>query len=220
MLMRMYFLMALQIAAVCCCSAQVAVSEEPMHHKVFENEFVRVLDVHVLPGDTTQFHKHATPSVFIVLHPVKTGSEVIMEEKKATALAKDARISFEGFYTTPRIHRVWNADTIEFHVMDVEILNKQPLTLKKPSLEKAFELLYDEPPVRVYHLTLEAGKEIKIKAPAPFLVVGLDEASSLVQVNKKTFGKKGDYLFIASNETLQFNNEGKQLYSFAVLEFK
>lgn len=77
--------------------------------------------MHVPPGDTSQFHKHETPSVFSVLTPRKTGSEVIKEEAKATALAKDASISFEGFYTTPRIHRVWNEDTAEFHVMGYRI---------------------------------------------------------------------------------------------------
>ncbi len=83
------------------CSAQVAVSKEPRHRNVFENNVVRVLDVRVPPKDTSQFHKHETPSVFIVLNPAKTGSEVITEEIKATALSKDATISFEGFYTTP-----------------------------------------------------------------------------------------------------------------------
>ena len=96
------------------CLAQVPVSKEPRHHNVFENAFVRVLDVHIPPKDTTQFHKHETPSVFIVLAPVKTGSQVIMEETRATALARDANISFEGFYTKARIHRVWNEDTASF----------------------------------------------------------------------------------------------------------
>ena len=40
------------------CHAQIPVSIEPRHHKVFENEYVRVLDVHIVPGDTTLFHKH------------------------------------------------------------------------------------------------------------------------------------------------------------------
>src|SRR6476660_3927863 len=117
---KIYLLFALFITVHCL--AQVPVSKEPMHHNVFENAYVRVLDVHIKPGDTTQFHKHETPSVFILLHSVKTGSEVIVEEAKATVLKKDAFISFEGFYKSPRIHRVWNEDTIEFHVMDVEIL--------------------------------------------------------------------------------------------------
>src|SRR5688500_16270276 len=86
--MKKHYFLLVFIIQVLLCSAQtvVPVKDEPMHHNVFENSFIRVLDVRVRPGDTSQFHKHETPSVFIVLHPVKTGSEVKMEEQKATAL--------------------------------------------------------------------------------------------------------------------------------------
>src|SRR5690242_16062911 len=105
-------------------AAQVPVRQEPLHHNVFENAWVRVLDARIQPGDTTQFHKHETPSVFIVLKEVKTGSQVIQEEQDSTALRGDSVISFESFATTPRIHRVWNEDSTEFHVMDIELLSK------------------------------------------------------------------------------------------------
>src|SRR5215213_3052008 len=111
-----------------CSQAQEAipVSKEPFHKNVFENSYLRVLDVRISPGDTTQFHKHETPSVFISLHPVKTGSQVIIEDGRATVLSTtDRTITFEGFYNKPRIHRVWNADTSVFHVMDIEILARE-----------------------------------------------------------------------------------------------
>ncbi len=200
-------------------SAQVLVSQEPRHHNVFENSFVRVLDVRVPPGDTTQFHKHQTPSVFIVLQPVKTGSEVIMEETKATVLAKDATISFEGFYTTPRIHRVWNEDSSEFHVMDIEILSKKQHEIARPTQQKDFQFLFEEKPVRVYRLTLDVGKDIRITAKAPYLIVGLTD-SVKARVDKKWFNKKGDFLFISSGQSIRFSNKDHLPYSFAILELK
>lgn len=221
--MRKYLLLSLGCICVLCGTAQLPVSQEPMHHKVFENSYVRVLDVHVLPGDTTQFHKHETPSVFIVLHPVKTGSEVIKEEMTATALAKDASISFEGFYKTPRIHRVWNEDSSEFHVMDIELLHKQPGMIKDSLRGKEFNLLYDVQPVRVYRFELGGGKEIELKRKTPMLIVGLDDTannSSSIKVNQKAFTKKGDYLFIDPNTPIRFENKRDKAYSFAVLELK
>ena len=200
-------------------SAQVLVSQEPRHHNVFENSFVRVLDVRVPPGDTTQFHKHQTPSVFIVLHPVKTGSEVIMEETKATALAKDATISFEGFYTTPRIHRVWNEDSSEFHVMDIEILSKKQHEIARPTQQKDFQFLFEEIPVRVYRLTLDAGKDIRITGKVPYLIVGLTD-SVKARVDNKWFNKKGDFLFISPRQSIRFSNKDDLPYSFAILELK
>ena len=37
----------------------VAVRDEPRHRRRFENEFVRVYDVLVPPGDTTLYHHHS-----------------------------------------------------------------------------------------------------------------------------------------------------------------
>src|SRR5258705_238434 len=96
-----------------------SVAGRNMHvHNVFENEWVRILDVHIPPGDTSLFHKHSTPSVFMVLSNTKTGSEVLVEPAKIHLT--EGNIWFEGFYDKPRIHRVWNSDTTDFHVIDME----------------------------------------------------------------------------------------------------
>src|SRR5919206_4001211 len=89
----------------------VAASKEPLHKNVFENQYVRVLDLHIAPGDTTKFHKHETPCVSISLHPVRTGSQTTVDDKGPKVSSLDRRITFEGFYQSPRIHRVWNRDT-------------------------------------------------------------------------------------------------------------
>jgi hypothetical protein len=197
----------------------IAVSKEPMHKKVFENSYLRVLDVHIAPGDTTQFHKHETPSVFISLHPVKTGSQVIVEEGAATVLSLDRKITFEGFYKSPRIHRVWNADTSVFHVMDIEVLTKGDKDIGAPIAGDAFKQLFDAPPVRTYRVTLKSNQEIEIKRNAAVLVVGLIDASN-VMVNKKSFEIQGDFLFIPPSEKIKLVNKSPQEYSFALLELK
>ena len=197
----------------------IAVSKEPMHKKVFENNYLRVLDVHIAPGDTTQFHKHETPSVFISLHPVKTGSQVIVEEGAATILSLDRKITFEGFYKSPRIHRVWNADTSVFHVMDIEVLTKGGKDIGAPIAGEAFKQLFDAAQVRTYRVTLKSNQDIEIKTSAAVLVVGLIDASN-VMVNKKSFAKQGDFLFIPPSEKIKLVNKSPQEYSFALLELK
>ena len=217
--MKKYFILLTIFFQLILCSAQVPVSKEPRHHNVFENAFVRVLDVHLAPGDTSLFHKHETPSVFIVLHPVKTGSEVIIEEANATALTKDPTITFEGFYVKPRVHRVWNSDTSEFHVMDIEILGKGHKNIS-PMEQTGLQFLFNEKPVSAYRLSLNAGTDIKLKRETPFLIVGLSDATNNVMVNKKTFSKKGDFLFVPAGESIEFSNRVENEYSFALLELK
>ena len=197
----------------------IAVSKEPMHKKVFENDYLRVLDVQIAPGDTTQFHKHETPSVFISLHPVRTGSQVIVEEGSATVLSLDRRISFEGFYKSPRIHRVWNADTSVFHVMDIKVLTKGDKDIGEPIQGEAFKELFDAPPVRTYRVTLKSNQTIELKRNTAVLVVGLNDGSN-VMVNEKTFAKQGDFLFIPPSESIKLVNKTLQECSFALLELK
>ncbi len=221
--MKKHCLLLIFIIQVVLCSAQavVAVKDEPRHHNVFENSFVRVLDVRIEPGDTSLFHKHATPSVFIVLHPVKTGSEVKIEEQKATALASpDPSITFEGFYKSPRIHRVWNEDTARFHVMDIEILNKGGHSVSVPIQQDGFKLLFDEQPVRAYRLTMQDGSNIEVQRQTPLLIVGLTNAAQPLTVNAKPFSKEGDFLFIPAGQAVQISNKGAQPYAFGVLEMK
>src|SRR5450755_4137458 len=114
--------------------AQVHVSKEPRHHNIFENGHIRLLDVHIPPGDTTQIHIHSTPSVFLILtNTVKVGSQVISEEKRAKLTTADnENIWFESFQNKPRIHRVWNSDTTEYHVMDIELTNKKYVVIDPP----------------------------------------------------------------------------------------
>src|SRR5688500_5919065 len=101
-------------------SAQVNVRDEPRHHNVFENEFIRVLDVHLGPKDTTLYHLHNTPSVFIILTNVNVASQLAGQQPQ-----KGANISGITTYDNmaiPRIHRVWNDDTSWFHVIDIELI--------------------------------------------------------------------------------------------------
>jgi hypothetical protein len=197
----------------------IAVSKEPLHTKVFENEYVRVLDVQIAPGDTTLFHKHETPSVFISLHPVKTGSQVIVEEGVATALSLDRTITFEGFYKSPRIHRVWNADTSVFHVMDIEVLTKGNIDAGAAIEGEPFKQLFNAPPVRAYRVTLKGNQDLEIKRNTAVLVVWLSDRGS-VAVNKRPFTKQGDFLFIPPSENIELVNKTAQESGFALLELK
>ena len=199
--------------------AQIQVSQEPRHHKVFENDWVRVLDVHIPPGDTSLMHKHSIPSVFMVLSQTKTGSEVL--EEPARTNFSDGHIWFESFYDKPRIHRVWNSDTTEFHVVDMEILNKDPQDIDPPVVHKYFTLLFDEKPVRGYRVTLPAGEWLPVmRRTAPIIVVRLGNAAGDVTAGGKSLVTRGDFVFVGPGQPLGFRNAGRNVEQLAVFELK
>lgn len=215
----------LLFAAFLFCSLQsnaqdtVAASKEPLHKIVFENQYIRVLDLHIAPGDTTRFHKHEIPCVSISLHPVRTGSQTIVDHPGPKVSSVDRRITFEGFYGGPRVHRVWNSDTAVFHWMDIEVLTKGDRNVDAPTAGDGFTQVFDAPPVRAYRLVLTGEQKLQFKRNAPVLLVCLNETGN-VTANKKLFSKQGDFLFAEASEKISLTNRAKQESTFAVLELR
>jgi hypothetical protein len=205
------------------CGAQVPVSKEPRHHNIFENSHIRLLDVHIPPGDTTLIHIHATPSVFLILtNTVKVGSQVISEEKRAKLITTDnENIWYESFQNKPRIHRVWNSDTTEYHVMDIELTNRNYKTIDSAFRQPIFNLLFDETPVRVYRLTISDTKIVQIPArKADVLIVRIKDSPGEGSVNGKLFLKKGDYIYIPSGNPIKIKNAGTGDIQYAFFELR
>lgn len=113
--------------------AQVQVREEPKHVPVLQNQYFRLLDVRLAPGDTTLFHIHSTPSLFVILsHATTAWQEKGKEWMKDTSVL--GRSWYRSFTPDNLVHRVCNIDSIEFHVNDIELLSnfgipKKPLPL-------------------------------------------------------------------------------------------
>jgi quercetin dioxygenase-like cupin family protein len=99
----------------------VAVEQEPHHHVVFENQYVRVLDVVLKPGETTLFHRHSLDNVAVQLSDATTKRQSAGQDW-ADAPVKDGSVGFFGGAKTPYVHRIMNTGSSVFHVLDVEIL--------------------------------------------------------------------------------------------------
>lgn len=95
---------------------------EPDHHWLFENQYVRVYDVRVPAGTTTQFHKHAYDSVFI-----EVTDEIAAEQSRGGQWQKAKKypkgeVAFSADFNKPREHRVRNDGPHEFHVVVVQLM--------------------------------------------------------------------------------------------------
>ena len=202
--------------------AQVQVRNEPRHHNVFENEFVRILDVHLGPGDTTLYHLHNTPSVFITFTNTNVGSQLMGKQPQ-----KGANITGEVFYdslNTPRIHRVWNEDTSWFHVMDVELTNtkqkKNIAVLKNPSLK----LLFNKEQVIGYNITLKTDNTVELPASANgYLVISQTESIVDFTINgiiQQRIVKPAHYTWVNAGRNFSLTANGSKPANFVLLQFK
>jgi hypothetical protein len=204
------------------------VRDEPRHHNVFENEYVRILDVHLAPHDTTQYHVHNTPSVFIVFTKTITGSQLLGQTPVMGQLLGRNSATEPGYPTydslvIPRIHRVWNDDSTWFHVMDIELVagkahNDEPL-LQNSSIQ----LMFDKPLVRGYKIQLATKGSLQLPlSKTGYLLVSLSEAVITFQSNgtlEHRYMKAGHYCWIEAGWQLSITNNNA-IATFALLQLK
>jgi len=203
-------------------SGQVRVHEEPRHHLVFQNKEIRILNVMIPPGDTTQYHIHTTPSLFIGLSGTTTGSQ-LQGGKASSGKSIAGRILFENLAPPNiRTHRVWNADKDTFNVMDMELLMKDPVFEKMPLKMPNLELEIDTNWVRVYRLTMLGGTEFMIKNEKQLLIlVSLNAATMETKENGKTGNQTlnpGIYFVIKKRQSFSIKNTSNENVPFVLVE--
>lgn len=202
--------------------AQVSVNEEPRHKPVFENSQVRILNVLLPPGDTTQYHIHHTPSVFILFTNTTTGSQLKGGAPSSSRSVAGTSI-FENLSAPHiRVHRVWNMDTDTFHVMDIELLSVDSGFSQKPLTRQNMRLEIDTPWARVYRLTLKNSNSFMLSDDQRSLIlISLD--TSFVQTQRGTAGqmemlKPGSFFAVEPRSDFVLKNDGDKSARFVVLE--
>ena len=202
-------------------TAQVQVRNEPRHHNVFENEFVRILDVHLGPGDTTLYHLHNTPSIFIVFTNTNVGSQLIGNSPQ-----KGANINGDVSYDSlnaPRTHRVWNEDTSWFHVMDVELTSKRTFLRIPPLQNPTLKLLFNEEQVNGYETEIKPGGNLQLPASSNgYLLVNKSETVidyKLTEAQHRIM-KAGHYLWIEGGKPITIRANNQTPASLVLLQLK
>jgi len=99
----------------------VPVEQEPHHHIVFQNQYVRVLDVLFPPGEPSLFHTHSNDNVSVALSGDLTKSQRMGGEWSESVKVVRGQVAFYKANGQPYTHRVGSAGTQAFHVIDVEI---------------------------------------------------------------------------------------------------
>jgi hypothetical protein len=187
--------------------AQIPVREEPRHHPVLQNKYIRLLDVWIAPGDTTLFHIHETPSLFIILSNAVTKWQSQGED---WILSKDTagKTWYRSFSPDVLIHRVANIDTVTYYVNDIELLsvyNRNNPDRLKPL---PFPLLYENEKAFAYQLNNADPNNEVIKSRGP-MIAELISGNGLNFTNtdtKQTIPAiAGKYLYIEPGKRFYFS---------------
>lgn len=199
-------------------TAQVPVIKEPHHKPVLVNNYVRLLDVHLNAGDTTQYHIHAAPSVIVMISNSTIGIQKSDDAPSAPGNVTAGATSFVNYETNPVTHRVYNAGNNVFHVMDIELAKKKPSADSCEALqENNVETTINNNLVRVYKFDLSSSNTLHInKSSCAHLLICI--SGSVSASNKKL--TTGEYAFFNPNTDIILSNKNTDKSTCVLLELK
>jgi len=197
--------------------AQVPVIKEPHHKPVLVNNYIRLLDVHLNAGDTTQYHIHAAPSVIVMISNSTIGMQKSGETPSAPGNATAGATSFVDYKKNPVTHRVFNLGNNVFHVMDIELVKNEPSADSCNALqENNVETTINNNLVRVYKFDVSDNSLHINKSSCAHLLICI---SGKVSTSNKTL-TTGEYVFFNPNTDITLNNKNTGKSTCVVLELK
>ncbi len=225
---------ALLLAAIALAAqntSEVAITAEPHHHLLFENQQVRVFLAEVAPHDATLMHRHSHDYVFVSLGETEVSNEV---EGKAPVTLKlhdgEARFSPGGF-----VHIARDLASTPFRAVAVELLQDEAIHKTPPPAwdeERGLHvftggtqhIMFVQDGVRVSEIDLQPGATVPSHHhTGPHLVVAVSDLDvrSDVEGQGPMPGhiKSGDVKWLPGGYTHTLTNTGKQESRFITLEF-
>lgn len=96
--------------------APVPVDREPYHRTLFQNNFVRVLDVQIPPGQITKYHIHASPLITVFLLDARTSAQILGEAPgPVSSQGAVPNLGDNWNQSLPYTHRVKNVGSVSSH---------------------------------------------------------------------------------------------------------
>lgn len=205
--------------------AQVPVSQEPFHHLVFQNKYVRILDVLIPPNDTSQFHIHSIPSLFVYFTNTNIASQIKGKDwvKSVSESGKARYTSYTPDTPDILIHRVTNSDSLPFHVNDIEILSPYNAGNVNKVNPLHFPMLLENEKSFAYRLTNREIKTDTIKLHGPLiaeLITGDKVFLHNPVKNTSQEIKAGKFLYVEPNIPFYFTATGTSEINLIVFEIK
>ena len=202
----------------------VPVQEEPKHTTVFDNGFVRVIDVQIAPGETTLYHVHVLPSVIVYLTTSTNRSENWPDKAILTRAIAAGQSRYAAYDEKPLSHRVTNTGRELFRVYDIELLSSPPGDESWPELPAGLRQNWAEKRVRSSTLRLLRNESVTLSAAGcAYLLISI---SGSVRVSIDTRGTAGsdrtlrwsDFVVAATDSRAEVRNFGADPAELVVLE--
>lgn len=205
----------------------VPVHQEPRHHLVFDGPDVRILDIQIPPGDTTLFHTHSDPVLYVNMSVSQTRGQVLGREwsggeaaaaagagsgagartapaapagsAAASSPPRPGRMNSVTTYSQqPLTHRVNNIGQNIFRLIGV--INRSPGDEIATSSESfAAKPEVENPWFRGYRWTLTSELTAEHRHPNPVVIILVGGRAAAAGSSKASLDKPGAFAFFDAN---------------------
>jgi hypothetical protein len=197
--------------------APVPVKKEPTHRIVFKNKLVTIIYPRILPGDTTPFHIHETPSVFLIMKDTHVYDETLGKPGEIFFSTK-GETWYSEFYKK-QVHRIGNLDSVDHQSILIELNNETKGKYPDPIPGLGKPEYYDR--VRIYPLKLGVNSSIDLKMNSnPAVMVAYKGDITMMEKGKPTVLKEGDIKWLEETASLTLMNEGTDAVEGYIYEIK
>jgi quercetin dioxygenase-like cupin family protein len=199
----------------------VPVHQEPRHRLVFDSPLTKILNIQIPPGDTTLFHTHSDPILYVNMGTSTTRNQpfggqwnATAEEARAAAAAKPPAPFRPGRMTSttsyaqkPNTHRVNNVGQSLFWLVGVtNATTGDPDTTPSADFDAKPEI--ENQWFRGYRWPLPAGSKFEHRHANPVAIVLVSGRLAMSGGASKTFEKPGDFAFLEATTTHQLASVG------------
>lgn len=195
-----------------------------MHKTVFENEYLRVIDVRIPPGETSLYHIHVIPSVIVYLTQSTNRSESWPDKTLLTRDISPGQSRYAPYDEKPLTHRVTNTGASLFRVYDIELLRKPSAAMLPPLAISHAKLHWEEKRLRSSGILLAANAKTEVPATAcSTLVVATAGKVQLASHGAKAGSRAlntTEYQFYPPQTRLQISNPNADQAEVVLLELK
>jgi hypothetical protein len=155
----------------------VPANEASFHVPVFQNDFIRLLNVDIPAGRSSGYHVHLPDLVTVVVEDSDSVAQEFGREPNPPAHQPRGNVVYTKYGEMGLTHNVTNAGRSPYHLIGVEVLKSQ-LGRFSPSSRAdvpSYLQVIDNENVRGWRLVLEPGQSVApITQPAPGIRIVVD----------------------------------------------
>ncbi len=202
----------------------VEVRDEPRHRRRFENEFVRVYDVLVPPGDVTLYHRHTEDTFYVAVNEATVADTTWGAPEARTGTAPAGTLLCRPHREKPLIHQVHNVGVAEMRLIGAEIKATPAVTSAAPITAAGISLTLERDRLRAYELALAPGESTgPVALSCSTLTVFLTVATLTVVEDgraRTVIHAPGDVVWLPGPVDVKLTNVGEEPCRAAIGEWR